>query len=142
MSKPFHQSASWRKLAKEHKTIRCIDCKSTFEIESAHYLPQKRFPMMRLWKSNLYYGCSKCNGKLGDKIKWSFHAIKLLVIYSMIKLSIYLSLALIILILCRFVYLDITYNGSTISNQMKYDTLEYWDRLIELLQSEQRSRLS
>ena len=138
----FHQSKRWRKLSKEHKTIRCIDCKSTFEIESAHYLPQKRFPMMRLWKSNLYYGCSACNGKLGDKIKWSFKAIKLLAIYGMIKLTIYLSLAAFILILGRFLYLDYTYNDSTIINQMKYDAMEYWERLIMQSQSEKQSRVS
>ncbi len=127
MSKSFHSSKAWRKLAKEHKTLRCVDCKTTFEIESAHYLPQKRFPMMALWKSNLYYGCSKCNGKLGAKIKWSIQAIKLLVIYGLIKLTIYLTMALIIVIAGRFIYLDITYNGSTITNQMKYEALAYWD---------------
>lgn len=141
MSK-FHQSKAWRKLAKEHKTIRCIDCKTTFEIESAHYLPQKRFPMSALWKSNLYYGCSKCNRKLGDKIKWSIQAVKLLGIYMLIRFTQIMSLAILLIILGRMTYLDINYNGSTIINQMKYDTLEYWDKLIEQLQSEQRSRVS
>ena len=132
MMSNFHQTKAWRNLAKEHKTIRCIDCKTTFEIESAHYLPQKRFPMMALWKSNLYYGCSKCNGKLGAKIKWSIQAIKLLVIYMLIKSMLYFSLAFIIVTMARFLYLDITYNGSTITNQMKYDMIDYYERLKSL----------
>ncbi len=131
MSKPFHQSASWRKLAKEHKTIRCIDCRTTLDIESAHYLPQKKWPMMRLWKSNLYYSCAKCNNKLGDKIKCSFQAIKLLVIYMLIKGVQIISLAILLVILGRFFWLDINQNGSTITNQIKYDVIVYWDRLFQ-----------
>tara|TARA_R110002012_G_C11446857_1_gene591288 strand:+ start:304 stop:690 length:387 start_codon:yes stop_codon:yes gene_type:complete len=121
----FHQTKAWKALAKDHKTIRCIDCKTTFDIESAHYLPQKKWPMMRLWKSNLYYGCSKCNGKLGDKIKWSAQAIKLLVIYMLIRFIQIMSLAILLIIMGRYIYLDINYNGSTITNQMKYDLLAF-----------------
>jgi len=43
-----------------------------------------------------------------------------------------MSLAILLIILGRMTYLDINYNGSTIINQMKYDTLEYWERLTEL----------
>jgi len=142
MMSNFHQTKAWRKLAKEHKTIRCLDCKTTFEIESAHYLPQKRFPMMRLWKANLYYGCSKCNGKLGNKIKWSFQALKLLVIYMLIRFTQIMSLAILLVILGRMTYLDIDRNGSTIINQMKFDAIDYWDKLTRQLQLEQQSRLS
>ena len=86
--------------------MRCIDCRSDKDIESAHYLPQKRFPMSALWRINLYYGCSKCNGKLGDKIKWSIQAVKLLSIYAMIKLIKYIAIALVVVIFGRFLYLD------------------------------------
>jgi len=81
----FHKSRAWRKAAKEHKTLRCIDCKTDKDIQSSHYLPQERFKMSRLWKWGLYYGCQKCNGKLGDKIKWSIRAIQLLVVYGAMK---------------------------------------------------------
>ena len=80
----FHQSRAWRKLAADHKALKC-HCGSIKDIESAHYLPQKRFPLMRLWRVNLYHGCKVCNGKLGNRIKWSFRAIQLLVVYGMIK---------------------------------------------------------
>ena len=49
----------------------------------------------------------------------------------MIKLIMFLSLAFIIVIMGRFIYLDINYNASTITNQMKYDALSYWDMLKE-----------
>jgi len=80
----FHSSKAWRKLAADHKTFRCA-CKSDDDIQSAHYLPQKRFPLMRLWRLNLYYSCKKCNWELSDRIKWSFRAVQLLVVYGMIK---------------------------------------------------------
>ena len=80
----FHESKAWRKLAAEHKTFRCA-CKSKDDIQSAHYLPQKRFPMMRLWRWNLYISCGPCNYKLGNRINWSIRAVLLLVVYGMIK---------------------------------------------------------
>ena len=114
----FHQSKAWRKLAKDHKTLRCA-CNSTTDIESSHYLPQERFPLMRLWRVNLYISCSKCNGNLGDSINWSIRAIQLLVVYAMIKLLTYGINILIIGLLARYVYLDIQYNASTITHQIQ-----------------------
>ena len=87
---------------------------------------------MRLWRVNLYHGCSKCNGRLGNRIKWSIRAIQLLVIYFMIKLITYVSMTLVIVILCRYIYLDINYNASTITDQMQYELIEYYQKLRQL----------
>ena len=112
--------------------MRCIDCRSDKDIESAHYLPQKRFPMSALWRINLYYGCSKCNGKLGAKIKWSIQAVKLLSIYAMIKLLKYSAAVLIIIILISYIYYDVTLNGSTITNQIQDDFIELQGQLLSV----------
>jgi hypothetical protein len=128
MSK-FHNSKEWQRLAKAHKQLSCSDCGSKKDIQSGHILPASRFKMMSLWKSNLIAQCLPCNRKLGAKIHWSLQAIKLLVIYGMIKLIMYLSLTLIIVILCRFIYLDVYYNASTITNQMHYELLAFIDSL-------------
>jgi len=114
----------------EHKTFRCA-CKSKDDIQSAHYLPQKRFPMMRLWKANLYISCGKCNRELGDKINWSPQAIKLLGIYAMIKILMYSVIIIILALLARYYYLDTTYNHSTITNQIKADAHEMYTDIID-----------
>ena len=80
----FHQSKAWRKLAADHKALKCA-CGSKTDIQSAHYLPQKQYPLMRLWRVNLYHACGKCNNKLGNNIKWSIRASQLWVLYWMIK---------------------------------------------------------
>ena len=129
----FHKSRAWRKLAAEHKTFRCA-CKSKDDIQSAHYLPQKRFPMMRLWKANLYISCGKCNRELGDKIKWSPQAIKLLVIYAMIKILMYSVTILTLALLARYYYLDTAYNNSTITNQIKADAYEIFTDAVNFVE--------
>ena len=126
----FHNTKEWRKLALEHKTFRCA-CKSSDDIQSSHYLPQKRFPLMRLWKANLYISCGKCNRALGDKIKWCPQAIKLLVIYSMIRFIQYSVTILTLALLARFIYLDTTYNDSTITNSIKADAYEILTNIID-----------
>lgn len=128
----FHKSSAWQKLSKDFKKLRCVDCGKSEDIEAGHILPASRFKMVRLWKSNLVPQCRSCNAKLGNKIRWSFQAIKLLSIYAMIKLLQYSVSAIIILILVRFIYLDVTYNGSTITSQMKYDFILYLEKLQNL----------
>ena len=125
----FHKSKAWRKLAADHKTLRCICCNSKTDIESAHYLPQKRFPMMRLWRSNLYYSCKACNGKLGNRIKWSTQAVKLLGIYMLIKAIRIAIAAGVIFTLGYYYYLDTYYNAGTLTDQMKYDFIMYYEKL-------------
>ena len=97
----FHKSSAWAKASKDFKSVKCVDCGKSEDIEAGHILPASRFKMMRLWQSNLVNQCRSCNAKLGAKIRWSLQAIKLLMIYGMIKLTIYLSLAFIILIMGR-----------------------------------------
>jgi len=125
----FHKSKEWKNLAKDFKTLKCVDCGKTEDIEAGHILPASRFKMSRLWKSNLVAQCRSCNAKLGNKIHWGYKAIKLLSIYAMIKLLKYSASLIIISIVIRFVYLDITRNGSTIINQMEYDLLTFIDSL-------------
>ena len=126
----FHQSKQWRKVSKDFKTLRCIDCGKTEDIESGHILPASRFKMTRLWKSNLVPQCRSCNAKLGDKIRWSLQAIKLLSIYIMIRFIEFISLAIIIIILSRYIYLDVTFNNSTITNQIRADLINYRQQVL------------
>ena len=86
---------------------------------------------MRLWKANLYHACGKCNRELGDKIKWSPQAIKLLVIYAMIKILMYSVIILMLALLARYYYLDTTYNNSTITDQIKVDADEILTYIID-----------
>jgi len=125
----FHSSPAWRKLSLEHKTFRCA-CKSKDDIQSAHYLPQKRFPLMRLWKANLYISCGKCNRELGDKIYWSPQAIKLLGIYAMIKFITYLITIITLALLARYYYLDTEFNNSTITDQIRNDANEIYNYIV------------
>ena len=120
----FHQSKSWKKLAAEFKTPRCIDCGSKVDLQAGHVLPASRFKMMRLWKSNLVNQCAVCNLKLGANIRWSIQAVKLLSIYAMIKLLKYSAAVLIIIILISYIYYDVTLNGSTITNQIQADFMD------------------
>lgn len=129
----FHKSNAWRKLARDHKTLRC-KCNSTKDIQSSHYLPQKRFPMMRLWKINLYHACKACNGKLGDRINWSFRAVQLLVIYGMIKGLINGALMAVFAFCLVVVYKDLASGGmeASFSGQL---LIEIWGLFKELIQS-------
>jgi len=127
----FHQSRAWTKLAKDHKTIRCIDCKKDTDIQSSHYLPQERFKMSRLWKWGLYYGCKDCNGKLGDKIKWSFRAIQLLMVYGTMK-GIYWGMIIIYFALTTTVmYKDLSIGGLEVSITGQV-LIESWERVQQL----------
>ena len=116
---PFHQSRSWKKLAAEFKTPRCIDCGSKVDLQAGHVLPASRFKMMRLWKSNLVNQCAVCNLKLGANIRWSIQAVKLLSIIMIIKLLKYSANGLIIIILSSYIYIDMAFNASTITNHIK-----------------------
>ncbi len=127
MSKSFHSSKAWRKASKAYKTPLCFYCKKSGELQTDHVLPVSKYPMMRLWKMNYVLACQPCNLAKSNNLKLNLKTIKLLTVYGMIKLTIYLTMALIIVIAGRFIYLDITYNGSTITNQMKYEALAYWD---------------
>jgi len=85
LSKPFHQDSPWRKLSKDFKTLKCVDCGKSEDIEAGHILPASKWKMARLWRSNLVAQCRSCNAKLGDKIRWSIQALKLILVYGMIK---------------------------------------------------------
>jgi len=123
----FHSSKEWRKVSKEFKTPRCVDCGKTEDIEAGHILPASRFKMFRLWKSNLVNQCRSCNAKLGNKIRWSLQAIKLLGLYMLVKIVSYTIIATCYFCLFRYAYLDIQYNNSTITNQIKYDFISAYE---------------
>lgn len=125
----FHGSKDWQKAAKEHKTNRCIDCGTDKDITSGHILPVSRFKMSRLWKSCLVYQCQPCNAKLGNKIRWSLQAIKLLGIYGAMKFIQYLLAIMVIATLLRYQYLDVIYNNSTITDQIQSDIIHYYHAL-------------
>jgi len=129
MSK-FHESKAWRKLAAEHKTFRCA-CKSKDDIQSAHYLPQKRFPMMRLWKWNLYHACGPCNRKLGDNINWSFRAVQLLLVYGMIKGIYWTGIILYFALTTTVMYRDLSIGGLEVSITGQV-IFESWEQLQQL----------
>ena len=88
---------------------------------------------MRLWRINLYHSCKVCNGKLGDRIKWGFRALLLLPVYAMIKILQYAFEIILIGVLAQYVYMDINYNDSTISNAIQAQTLDVIDKLKESL---------
>jgi hypothetical protein len=96
--------------------------------------------MMRLWKANLYISCGKCNRELGDKIKWSPQAIKLLGIYAMIKILMYSVIFLTLALLARYYYLDTAYNNSTITNQIKADAHEILNHTIAFVEQSHSQR--
>ena len=131
MSKPFHQTDAWKKASKAHKQLICCDCGSSTDIQSGHILAASRYPMMRLWKSNLILQCKLCNLKLGTDIHWSIQAVKLLVIYWMIKILTYLVIFLIFVsavgIAGRYWWLDTENNASTITDHIKADIIDYWN---------------
>jgi hypothetical protein len=129
MADPFHNTKAWRELAKRFKHPRCVDCDGKEDLQAGHILPASRFKMARLWKSNLVNQCGPCNAKLGNKIRWSLRAVKLLSIYAMIKFLTYLITILIIASLARYAYLDITYNSSTITDQIESDIIEIYRTL-------------
>ena len=125
----FHNSPAWAKLSADFKTLKCVDCGSDKDIQAGHILAASRFKMARLWKSNLITQCGPCNAKLGTDIWWGWQALKLLLVYGMIKLLTYGINILIFLVLARFIYLDITYNSSTITHQIQADFIEYYHKL-------------
>ena len=102
------------------------------DLQAGHVLPASRFKMSRLWKSNLVNQCAVCNLKLGANIRWSLQAVKLLSIYMIIKAIKFISLALLIVILGRYAYLDINNNGSTLTDQMMFELMEYYQKLKHL----------
>ena len=111
MPNNFHQSAAWRKLAKEHKLNRCDDCNTTNDIQSGHILAAARFPMSRLWKSNLKYQCQPCNLKQGIKLQLNLKTIKLLVIYGMIKFITNTLIILFFAFALTVIYKDLSSGG-------------------------------
>ena len=122
----FHQSKKWRKASKAFKN--CVDCGKPSE-DAGHILPVSRYPLMGLWQSNLVNQCGPCNAKLGNKIRWSLQAIKLLGIYAMIKLLQYAFEIILIAVLARYVWLDINGNSGTITDQIMFDAIEVWNKL-------------
>ena len=140
MSK-FHQSPQWRKVSKEFKTPRCVDCGKTEDIEAGHILPASRFKMFRLWQSNLVEQCRSCNAKLGSDIRWSIQAIKLLGIYYMTKLLINGILMCLFAFALVVVFKDFQSGGmdASFSGQLLIDIWELikelWQWLSQLLQS-------
>lgn len=129
MMSNFHQSSAWQRLAKRHKQLTCDDCGSVKDIQSGHILPQKRFPMSRLWMINLKYLCAVCNVKQSDKLQINIRTLQLLGIYYMIKIVRWVVLVIVIGLMSRFIYLDVANNDSAITNQMRYDLIKYWDKL-------------
>jgi len=126
----FHQSRAWRKLAADHKALKC-HCGSVKDIESAHYLPQKKYPLMRLWRVNLYISCAKCNNKLGDSIKWSIRAAQLWVLYWMIK-GIYWTIIILYFSLTTAVMvMDISTGGMETSFTGQI-LIESWEQTYEI----------
>ncbi len=123
----FHKSKAWLKLSKDFKTLKCVDCGKSEDIEAGHILPASRFKMSRLWKSNLVAQCRSCNAKLGAKIRWSLQAIKLLAVYAMIKFLMYSVIIIMVALLGRYIYLDVTHNASTLTNQMIYEAIAIYD---------------
>lgn len=96
--KPFHQTAAWQKLARQHKNIeffndnwKCVDCDYTgLDMESDHVLPQKKFKLSRLWMRNLVLRCGSskkpgggngCNIKKAAYVILSGQTITLLILY-------------------------------------------------------------
>ena len=127
----FHQSKSWKKLAAEFKTPRCIDCGSKVDLQAGHVLPASRFKMSRLWKSNLVNQCAVCNLKLGANIRWSIQAVKLLSIIMLIKALQYTLKGLIVFILINYIYIDLDRHPYefSITGQIVGDVLELAENL-------------
>jgi len=146
----FHQSPQWIALAKQHKAIQraygrwaCVDCGKKGELDSGHILPQEKWKMSRLWLSCLVLQCRDCNLKLGDNIRWSIQAVKLLGIYMIIKGLKIAAIVLIVIILGQYYYYDCFKNDCTIKNQISYNygqakdmagntldsLIELWDRM-------------
>jgi hypothetical protein len=94
---------------------------------------------MRLWESNLYISCGKCNRELGDKINWSPQAIKLLGIYAMIKILTYMITILTIALLARYYYLDTQFNNSTITDQIRNDGYEIFTDVVNFIEQSHTS---
>ena len=130
MSK-FHQSAEWTKLAKKHKQLSCDDCGSVKDIQSGHILPQKRFPMSRLWMINLKYLCAVCNLQQGDKLQYNLRTFYLLVIYMFIKLFRIIIISLIIILISRFIYVDL--NRGPVDTSISYQVYTDLIKLIGLI---------
>lgn len=95
----FHNSASWRKLSKDFKTLKCHDCGSTKDIQAGHILAASEYPMARLWKINLKKQCQPCNLKQGVHLRRDWLTIKLLFYYGVIMILKILPWAIIVLAL-------------------------------------------
>lgn len=127
MSK-FHNSKEWQRLAKAHKQLSCSDCGSKKDIQSGHILAASRFPMSKLWMINLKHQCKPCNLNQGVKLQFNTSTIKLLVIYMLIKFIKNLFVFIVLVLLARYCYLDIEYNASTITNQIKSDVYYFYQK--------------
>ena len=128
----FHQTSAWRKLSKDFKTLKCVDCGKSEDIEAGHILPASRFKMSRLWMYNLVAQCRSCNAKLGNKIRWSFRAIQLLVVYGMIKFIYYTVIILYFSLTTTVMVKDLTAGGfeTSFTGQI---LIESWEHITPLL---------
>jgi len=131
----FHTGKPWRKLSKEHKTLRCIDCRTDKDITSGHILPASRFKMSRLWMSNLVAQCRSCNAKLGNKIRWSMRAVQLLVVYGAMKFIYWTIIILYFSLTTAVMVMDISTGGmeTSFTGQVLIGTLEQIQQLTEYL---------
>ena len=129
----FHQSSQWTKARKAHIARLCYYCKKpTDDVTVDHCLPVSRYPMARLWRSNLVIACGSCNSSKSNKLRLNLKTIKLLGIYYMITILKTIVIALVLLlfgyVLFRYYYLDVNGNYSTITNQIKAEMTDgfYW----------------
>jgi len=136
----FHTGKPWRKLSKDFKTLKCVDCGKSEDIEAGHILPASRFKMSRVWMFNLVAQCRSCNAKLGNKIRWSIRAVQLLVVYGMIRFLMYSVIILILALLARYYYLDTQFNNSTITDQIKADGYEILNHTIDFIERSHAQR--
>jgi len=133
MSKPFHQTSPWVKLSKDFKTLKCVDCGKSEDIEAGHILPASSWKMSRLWMSNLVAQCRSCNAKLGNKIRWSPQAIKLLMVYGAMKFIYWGIIILYFSLTTTVMYKDLTIGGFEVSitGQVIIESVEKIQQLTE-----------
>jgi len=135
VNKPFHQTAPWQKLSKDFKTLKCVDCGKSEDIEAGHILPAANWKMARLWRWNLIHQCHSCNAKLGCKIRWSIQAIKLLTVYIAMKAIYWLVIILYFSLTTSVMVMDIASGGmeTSFTGQILIESLEQLQQLKELL---------
>ena len=140
MSKPFHQTAPWQRLSKEHKTLRCRKCGTDKHIESDHILSQDRFKMFRLWRFNLQYLCGVeakgCNRKKGESLDWWYwKTYLLLMVYGAMKGIYWLVIILYFSLTTAVMVMDLTAGGfeTRFTGQIIIESWEQLQQLKELL---------